>query len=94
MKMPMCNHDDDQCGNEGEKEQILSALHSELIRHVSNLPAETRAKLLAFLHLVEDLHLVDAHLHINPVGDIHMKLFKNSLAKPERAPGSDSEQLQ
>jgi hypothetical protein len=94
--MPMCNHDDDQPCDVGEREQVFSALYSELIRHVSELPQETRAKLLAFLHLVEDPHLVDANLHIDPAGEIHMKLFsrQNLRAKPRRAPGSDPEQLQ
>ena len=89
----MRDHDDDKLSR-GGKAQGSSTLRSELVRYLLELPDETRAKLLAFLHLVEDVHLVDAHLHIDRAGDIHMKLFKNLRAKSRRGRESDSEPLQ
>jgi hypothetical protein len=88
-------HDEDR-PDEREREQAVSVLRSELIKHVLGLPDETRAKLLAFLHLVQDLRFVDGNLHVDPSGEIHMKLFSrpNPRAKSRPAPGSASEPLQ
>jgi len=79
-----------------DKEKAVSVLRAELVRHVLRLPDETRAKLLAFLHLADDLRWVDGDLHVGPDGEVQMTLVsgKNPRAKPRSAAGNGSEPLQ
>jgi hypothetical protein len=88
--------DDEDRSIEREREQAVSVLRSELIRHVLNLPDETRAKLLAFLHLVQDLRLVEGDLQVERSGDVRMTLFRleKPRAKSRRAPDNAAEPLQ
>ncbi|MCB5175259.1 hypothetical protein [Microvirga lenta] len=88
---------DDDCSDaSGKKDRVVSVLRSELINRVLRLPDETRAKLLAFLHLVDDLRLVDADLQVDPGGEIRMMMFsrKDPRAKPRLSRGSAAEPLQ
>jgi hypothetical protein len=89
--------DDDDCPEHGaDPDKSGAVLRSELVRHVLRLPDDTRAKLLGFLHLIEDPRQVAADLRVDTGGRIHMSLF--SRADPHAAPrpgrGSGSEPLQ
>lgn len=94
----MREHDDEEgcVDNRSAKEKSGSVLRAELIRHVLQLPDETRAKLLAFLHLTEDLRDVEGHLIVNRDGELQMTLFsdKSARARSLSAHGSGAEPLQ
>jgi len=89
--------DDDDCPERGtDPDKSGAVLRSELVRLVLRLPDDTRAKLLGFLHLIEDPRLVTADLRVDPGGKIHMSLFSrmDPHAAPRPAHGSGSEPLQ
>ena len=94
----MREHDDEEgCfDSRATKEKSGSALSAQLIRYVLQLSDETRAKLLAFLHLTDDLCDVEGHLIVNRDGETQMTLFRDKSAHgPSRsAPGNGAEPLQ
>jgi hypothetical protein len=69
----MSKHDDDFPWAVGRK-WVESMLDLELAKHVFELSDEARTKLLAFLHLVEDSHLVEGDLHVAQDGRITLRL--------------------
>lgn len=73
-----------------------SVLRAQLIRYVMQLSDETRAKLLAFLHLTDDLRDVEGRLIVNRDGETQMTLFRDrsERAQSRSAPGSGAEPLQ
>lgn len=64
-----------QANGEEQEEEELPVMRAELIRHILQLPNEAHAKLLAFLHLSEDLRRVDGTLHMDPEGEVRIVLF-------------------
>ena len=69
----ICKHDDDFSWASGRK-WVESLVDLELVKHVFELPDESRAKVLAFLHLVEDARQVETHLDIGKDGRITLRL--------------------
>jgi hypothetical protein len=65
--------------------RINSTLDMELVKHVFELSDETRAKLLAFLHLVEEGQLIGSDLHIDPAGQIALRLFSQEQPEGSRS---------
>jgi len=96
MRMHDIRDDDDGIERGADPDKSGAVLRSELVRHVLRLPDDTRAKLLAFLHLIEDPRLVAADLRVDPGGKVHMSLFSSqdphAALRPSR--GSGSEPLQ
>lgn len=91
----MNGHHEDR-PDEREREQAVSVLRSELIRHILSLPEEARAKLLAFLHLVQDQDFVDADLQVDPAREVRVTMVSclKPRARPRRDSGSAAEPLQ
>lgn len=95
----MSTYDDDNdnefTGPSG-KRMIKSVLDIELLQRVFALSDETRAKLLAFLHLVEDPCLVKGDLVVDAKGDVLLKLFnqKDQHEDMQSEYGAFSEPLQ
>jgi|SRR5687768_2629382 hypothetical protein len=96
MRMHDIRDDDDGIERGADPDQSGAVLRSELVRHILRLPDDTRAKLLGFLHLIEDPRLVAADLRVDAGGRIHMSLFSRAdpHAAPRPARGSGSEPLQ
>ena len=69
----MCKHDDDFSWVAGRK-WVESLIDIELVKHVFELSDESRVKLLAFLHLVEDSCQVETLLDIGKDGRITLSL--------------------
>jgi hypothetical protein len=92
----MHHNDDEENDDVRQREHVAVVLRSELIRHVLELPNEARAKLLAFLHLAEDLCTADANLHTDPSGEIQVRLVsrKNGREDSRPAAGKSPVQLQ
>lgn len=81
---------DDSIRIDGE-EKSFSSLCFELIRYIFALPAETRAQLLAFLHLVEDMSQIGSELEPGENGEICLKLFSlHPTLHAERRPPADN----
>jgi len=78
----MGKHDDDDFSWAIGRKWIETMLDLELVKHVFELSDETRAKLLAFLHLVEESHLVDGDLPIAQDGQITLRLSSRQ-GRPE-----------
>lgn len=67
----------DEFGEMMDPAMIKSALNFELIQRVFQLNDEARVKLLAFLHLADELHLVRSEIDVNANGDLALKLFNH-----------------
>jgi hypothetical protein len=67
---------------------VKSSLNFELIQRVFQLSGDVRVKLLAFLHLAEELHLVMSDLDVSASGGVALKLFnrtyQNASSQPDR----------
>jgi hypothetical protein len=61
-------------GGERSDPAQCSVLDLELIRFVLALPAEARAKLLAFLHLGQSNLALSAEITLGKAGDVHLTL--------------------
>jgi hypothetical protein len=91
----MCPHDDNSSFI-SETDLVAFTLDCELVKHVLKLSSETRAKLLALLHLVEEPSHVRGDLHVSSEGHVYLKLFGQAGSQEgfQPDPGSSAEPLQ
>jgi hypothetical protein len=96
MRMHDIRDDDDAPESGADPDRSGAVLRSELVRHVLNMPEDARAKLLAFLHLVDDPRLVSADLSVDAGGEVRVSLFSRTdpRAALRSVPGSGSGPLQ
>ena len=91
----MCPQDDNSSLS-SETDLVAFTLDCELVKHVLKLSSETRAKLLALLHLVEEPSDVKGDLQVSPEGHVSLRLFGQAGSQEgfQPDPGSGAEPLQ
>ncbi len=88
--------DDDDLAQLIDRAKLRNSLDFELVIRMLTLPEETRAKMLAFLHLTDDLRHVKGDLTVNANEDVSLRLFNPKGFYADRQHGCENgvEQLQ
>lgn len=83
----MTEHDDTPETGVIDKEHVETLLSFELVRRVLKLPHQTRAKLLAFLHLMEDLDSIECDLQADRSGELSLNMLCREAQGAHRPAG-------